>query len=140
MQQWRLQGVRFAEGMTARQRLMPLAMEAVPPHLSGQMMGSLMAAEASFTCVRPVYSTAALEQGANAWALGSECLGLEEGLAILAEAMQLPETMMPKIKPNATANWARMCALYDDGMTVEDFSVTWEELQERVERVPCMCR
>jgi hypothetical protein len=84
------------------------------------------------TCVRPAYSDEAER------ALGSQCMGLEEGLAILADAMQLPEEMMPKIKPNATARWAQLCNLYDDPSF--NFSITWEQLQDRLEEAPCMCR
>ena len=98
------------------------------------MMGSIMSSEASFTCVKPAFP-AEVEQ-----VLGSQCIGLQEGLAILADAMQWPEEMMPKITPNATSQWARLCSLYKDPASGFNFSITWKQLDESLQDVPCMCR
>ena len=132
---WEQHGVRFGEGMEARNKLTALSYEALPV-FGSQLARTLSTNEPFFSCVKPS------QDGPAAQVLGNQtCTRFEEGLVLLADALQLPVAIMPKIKPKSIERWHRACENHTIGDELRfNASMTLSELQAELALMPCGCR
>ena len=136
--QWEMSGVRFGEGMQARKMLLELAYKTTPV-FGAHIAGKLTAQNPSFSCVKPSYVPSA------ATVLGgvpTRCMRLEEGVVLLADALNMSADIMPKVVPKSVARWAQACRNHSDGLdTIHvNVSMTLPEFQAKMATIPCGCR